>query len=283
MYNKKLIIQLSSLVLIAIWFGCKQSPPPPPTVTPVEDPKGDFAFSGHQWRYKNAANPVGPGPNRFSGTTDFAWVDSAGRLHLKIAKKNNQWTCSEVISTKVFGYGTYIMTCESDVSTFNENAVFGFFTWDSYSFQTQANSEIDVEFSRWGNAADTNLIGYSAQPVWFSTPGPYPERTYHPKVATKYMKKPMTYMMKWTADSVHWESYEGANYPGTNLVSFWTFTKNNIPRKKIEGPNVSNEIIIPAPSDSTNVRFNMWLLNGAAPSNGQEHEIIVSNFKYYPL
>lgn len=278
MFNKLKIVLI--LIICCSFFACKQSEPP---VILAPEIKGDFAFAGYQWKYKNAITPVGPGPNRFSGTSDFAWVDVTGNLHLKIAKKNNQWTCSEVISTKVFGYGTYIMTCLNDVSVFDKNAVFGFFTWDNYSFQTQANSEIDVEFSRWGNANDSNLISYSAQPVWFSTPGPYAERTHKPTVATKYMKQPMTYMFRWTPDSVHWESYEGLNYPGNNKVSEWTFTKNNISRKKIEGSNVSNPIVIPAPSDSTNVRFNLWLLNGAAPSNSKDHEVVISSFKYSPL
>jgi hypothetical protein len=266
--------------LLAIASACKQSAPP---VKVQAEIKGDFAFSGLQWKYKNAVNPVGPGPNRFSGTADFAWVDANDALHLKIAKKNGYWTCSEIVTTKVFGYGTYIFTCASDVSTFNENVVFGLFTWDSYSFQTQGNSEIDVEFSRWGKAADSNLISYSAQPVWFSTPGPYAERTYKPLVETKYMKQPMTYMMKWTPESVHWESYEGTAYPGAKKVSEWTFDNTNISRKKIEGSNVSNSIVIPAPSDSTNVRFNLWLLNGLQPSNGAEHEVIINSFKFIPL
>lgn len=279
MYNKK-FIQLLGGCFFAFLCACKQGEPP---VIAAPEIKGDFAFAGYQWKYKDATNPVGPGPNRFSGTTDFAWVDATGNLHMKIAKKNNFWTCSEIISTKVFGYGTYVMTCLNDVSVFDKNAVFGFFTWDNYSFQTQANSEIDVEFSRWGNANDSNLISYSAQPVWFSTPGPYAERTHKPIVATQYMKQPMTYMFRWTPDSVRWESYEGLNYPGTNKVSEWTFTKNNITRQKIEGGLSSNPIVIPAPSDSTNVRFNMWLLNGAAPSNNQEHEVIISKFSYSPL
>jgi hypothetical protein len=282
MYNRKVMFFLT--MMAGIYFAsCKQSPPVPPTTTVVVVPeiKGDFGFSGYQWKYKNAGNPVGPGPNRFSGTSDFAWVDSAGNLHLKIAKKNNFWTCSEIVSTKVFGYGTYIVTTISDVSTFNEQVVFGAFTWDSYSFQKQGNSEIDIELARWGNANDSNLITYSAQPVWFSTL--FPERTYHPKVATKYMKQPMTYMFKWTPDSVHWESYEGTTYPGTNKVTEWTFDKTNISRKKIEGGISSDPIVVPGPSDSTNFRFNFWLLNGAAPSNSKEHEIVVSSFKYIPL
>lgn len=279
MYNKK-FIQLIGFCFFAFLYACKQGEPP---VIVAPEIKGDFAFAGYQWKYKNAGTPVGPGPNRFSGTNDFAWVDALGKLHLKIAIKNNQWTCSEIISTKVFGYGTYIFTCDNDITVFDKNIVFGFFSWDSYSFQTQANSEIDVEFSRWGNANDSNLITYSAQPVIFSNPIPYTERTFKPIVETKYFKKPMTYMFRWTPDSVKWESYEGENYPGTNKVSEWTFTKNNIARQKIEGSNVSNPIVIPAPSDSTNVRFNLWLLNGTAPSNNQEHEVIISSFKYSPL
>ena len=243
----------------------------------------DFDFSGYQWKYKDAANPVGPGPNRFSGTTDFAWVDVNGHLHLKIMQKNGFWTCSEIISTKVFGYGTYVMTCVSDISTFNEKAVFGFFTWDSYSFQTQANSEVDIEFSRWGNANDTTLINYAAQPVIFSNPVAYTERSYKAITPTALLTKPMTHMFRWTPDSIHWESYEGTSYPGTNKVAEWTFTKNNIARQKIEGPNTSDPIVIPAPSDSTNVRFNLWLLGGQAPTNNQEHEVIISYFDYKPL
>jgi hypothetical protein len=89
--------------------------------------------------------------------------------------------------------------------------------------------------------------------------------------------------MRWTPDSVYWQSFEGVNYPGVNKVTQWTFDKTNIPRKKIEGNQTSNDIVIPAPSDSTNVRFNLWLLNGKAPSNGKEHEVIITNFKYQPL
>jgi hypothetical protein len=278
MLNKlKVIIAILS---ISILFSCKQGDPPVVTAPVIP---GDFEFSGYQWKYKDAPSPVGPGPNRFSGTEDFAWVDANGHLHLKIAKNGNFWTCSEIISTKVVGYGTYIMTCTSDISTFNEKAVFGFFTWDSYSFQSQANSEVDVEFSRWNNPNDTTLINYAVQPVIFSNPIPNAERSYKAVTPVSVLKEPITHMMRWTPDSVHYESYAGTTYPGPNKIAEWTFTKDNVARQKIEGPNTSDPIIIPAPSDSTNVRFNFWLLNGAAPTNNQEHEIIISSFSYEPL
>jgi hypothetical protein len=283
MFNKN-TYQFCAIVLVSIFFiTCKQSAPPIVTIPNTPGPKGDFTFSGYEWAYKNATSLVGPGPNRFSGTPEFAWVDSNGYLHLKIAKKNGLWTCSEVVSTRVFNYGTYIFTCQSDITNFNEKVVFGGFTWDNYSFQKQGNSEIDVEFSKWDKAADTTLLTFSAQPVWFSTPGPYPERTYKAKVPTKYLTKPVTYMFRWTPDSVKWETYEGTQYPGANKIAEWAFTKNNIPRRKIEGGNTSNEILIPAPSDSTNFRFNFWLLFGQSPTNNAPHEVVISNFKYLAL
>ena len=126
--------------------GCKQSPPTSPEEV---EQTGDIYFSGYYWNYKNAVTPVGPGPNRFLGTSEAAWVDANGYLHLRVFKKGNFWYCSEIISTKEFGYGTYIFTCLTDIRDFNEKNVFGFFTWNEYSFQSDGNSEIDVEFSRW--------------------------------------------------------------------------------------------------------------------------------------
>lgn len=268
------------IILVTLLTACKQSPPPD---IKVPDEKGDLFFSGYYWNYKDRPTPVGPGPNRFLGTDKGAWVDSLGRLHLKIQKINNLWYCSEIISVKEFGYGTYIFTCESDISAFDERTVFGLFTWDDYSFQKQANSEVDIEFSKWGVAGDSLTITYSVQPVIFSNAVPYKERTYKPLIASKYVKKPATYMFKWTPDLVSWEGYEGEVYPGTNKTSEWQFDKSNISRQKIEGSNTSDPIVIPAPGDSTNVRFNFWLLNGQGPANGKDHEIVVKNFRFIPL
>jgi hypothetical protein len=271
---------IAILSFCSILYSCKQSPPKPP-VTPEE--KGDLYFSGYYWNYKNQTSPVGPGPNRFLGTSENVWVDADGNLHLRIAKKNNFWYCSEIISVKEFGYGTYVFTCLTDIRNFDQKTVFGFFTWDSYSFQTQGNSEVDIEFSKWDKASDSNLINYAVQPVIFSNPVAYSERSEKPVVPTKYISKTMTHMMKWTPQKVTFESYEGDTYPGTNKVASWSFDTSNMPRRKIEGSKTSDLIVIPAPSDSTNARINFWLLNGQAPVNGLNHEIVVKNFKYIPL
>jgi hypothetical protein len=275
MSNKLLAFCIATLAV----SSCYQ--PDPPVVDTTE--KGDFTFSGYNWKIKSSTTTVGPGPNIFSASTDNVWLDANKMLHLKITKVGNEWRCGEVITTKEFGYGTYIFTTASDLTTINEKAIFGLFTWNDYSFQDQANSEVDVEFARWGNATDSLLLTYSVQPVWFSNPSPYVERTRRPVMSVKKLKGVCTHAFKWTPDLITWETYEGDTYPGNNLLATWSYNTTNQSRQKIEGNRTSNPIVIPAPADSTNVRLNLWLLNGQAPANNSETEVIIKSFRFIPL
>jgi hypothetical protein len=252
-------------------------------MSPNPDPEGDMYFSGYSWNFKSSTTSVGPGPNLFSSSSNNIWKDAQDRLHLKITKENNKWKCSELISTKTFGYGTYIFTTDSDLTTFNEKIVFGLFTWNNYSFQTQGNSEVDIEFAKWNNPNDSLVLTYSVQPVWFDNSAPFIERTRKPEMMVSKLKGTCTHMFKWTPDLITWESYEGDSYPGTNLLASWSYDKNNTPRIKSEGGNQSAPIVIPAPEDSTNVRFNLWLLGGQAPSDNKEVEVVLKSFRFIPM
>lgn len=280
MYVKSSLF-LSALVIWAVFSGCEQSDPP---VTDPDSETGDLFFSGYYWNIKSSGNgKMGPGPNYFSGSTDNVWLDQDSMLHLKITKTNNQWYCSEVISTREFGYGTYIFTVDGGLPSLNERAVFGLFTWSDYTFQEQANSEVDIEFARWGNTNDSLLLTYSVQPVWFDNPAPYLERSRRPQMAVSSLQSPTTHVFTWTPDTIFWKSYQGESYPGTNLLASWRYDKGNIPRVKIEGGRISDPIVIPAPLNSTNVRFNLWLLAGLAPANGSESEVVIKRFEFRPL
>ncbi len=266
------------MVLILL-SACKQSDPPEPT---VEEEKGDFSFSGFEWIYKHTTDAVGPGPNIFSKSSDNIWLDAQGFLHMKISKVDNEWHCSEVISTREVGYGTYIFTIASDLTTFNERAVLGLFTWDTYSFQSQANSEVDIEFSRWGSISDSTLLTYSVQPVWGSASGPYNERSIKPSMQVSKLQEVTTHVFEWTAEKISWKSYAGSNYPGTDLIASWEFDNTNQERRKFEGSNVSDPIVIPAPGDSTHARINLWLMGGQGPADDSETEVIIQSFNYIP-
>jgi hypothetical protein len=280
-FKKKAKTIVTFFIVIIIFQACEQSDPPP--FTPVIS-TGDLQFSGISWRVKSSgAGKLGPGPNYFSDSTKNVFVDNQGYLHLKITKEGNTWQCAEVISIPTYGYGTYVFSVASNVADIDKNVVMGFFTWDSAAFYTQANSEVDIEFAKWGASNDSLTLTYSVQPVWFSNPVPYYERSNRPVIPVSKLKNPSVHAFKWTDTLITWNSYEGTTYPGTNLISSWFFDDTNIPRVKIEGGNQSQPIVIPAPGGDVHARINLWLLNGLGPSNNQDVELIVKEFKFIPL
>ena len=278
--NIKYLITFS---LALVLLSCKQSNPPLKPI--IEDTSYDSTifFSGIKWYIKSGLNnKLGPGPNYFSNSSKNVFLDNSGNLHLKITNENGKWNCAEVISKDFFGYGTYVFKLISNVADIEKNVVYGFFTWDNNSFLEQANSEVDIEFSKWGKSSDSLTLTQSVQPVWFNIPAPYIERTNHPQININKIRFPSSHAFTWTDSLITWKSYEGTDYPGTNLIASWRFDKNNRARTKLEGGKESNPIVIPKPGSDTHARINLWLLNGIAPSDNKEVELIVKEFKFIP-
>jgi hypothetical protein len=276
---------LGILLLLSL-MACKQSDPPIlPITKTISNPStaNTIIFSGITWDVKfDNTNKMGPGPNYFSSSSKNVFVDSLGYLHLKIIQEGGTWKCAEVISQNFYGYGTYVFTIMSNVADIDPNVVCGLFTWDNTTFREEANSEIDIEFAKWGDKTDTLTLTQSAQPVWFSNPIPYYERTNHPPIPVSKLRTPSTHAFTWTDSLVTWRSYEGVTYPGTNLLSSWRFDKFKQARSKIEGGNQSRAIVIPKPGPDTHARINLWLLNGLGLSNQKEFELIVKEFRFIP-
>jgi hypothetical protein len=267
-----------SFALVTLLNGCKQSDP--------EEMLGrngaTVFFSGRWWDVKSGYN--GPGPNSFSDAYKDVWVDENGYLHLNIAKHDDgNWYSTEVITQDTVGYGTYVFTIQGDPLSFAHNVVLGLFTWDNNTFFEQANSEVDIEFSKWGDVTETNPLTTSVQPVFFGTF--YPERTHHIEVDSTLIQGVSTHTFTWTDTLITWKSYAGDQIEGQEPFGTWQFGLDNPPRVKYENGNASQPIVIPAPGNTTNARMNFWTLTYLAngPSNGLEHEIVVRKFDYFPL
>jgi hypothetical protein len=118
------------------------------TLAPPMGRSGDqLVFSGRTWTVKGGTELFGPGPNYFSKDLYSAYTDSLGQLHLNIRQIDGRWYCSEVISNENLGYGTYTWEVAPNQVDLPVNTVLGLFTWDNNTLQTQANSEVDIEFS----------------------------------------------------------------------------------------------------------------------------------------
>ncbi len=214
-----------------------------------------LSFSGYTWMVKKSSSKVGPGPNFFSDSANNVWVDTSGRLHLKIAKSGPRWQCAEVINQSSLGNGAYRFYLDSVVDNLDPNVVLGLFTWNDDPAYN--HREIDVEFARWGNARDPTNAQYVVQPydvqgnlVRFTQPPATPQSIHG---------------FLWGPSSIYHRGVKGTNPATTNpadLIAEHTFLSG-----------------IPVPGGE-NARINLWLVNGRAPTNRQSVEVIIGRFEF---
>jgi hypothetical protein len=205
-------------------------------------------WNGVTWDVKTSRSAVGPGPNLFAKTN--VWVDGAG-LHLRIAKNGSGvWSCAEIIGPATYGYGTYTFALASRVDGFDPNVVLGLFTWSDRA--PYAHREIDIEFARWGNSADPTNAQYVVQPY---------DRPAHLKRFTQPATVTSMHRFTWHPGQIAWESYDSN---GVSIDSN-TYNGSDVPR-----------------SGDERVHLNLWLFNGAAPTNALPAEVVVSSFTFTP-
>lgn len=214
---------------------------------------GTISWSGYTWTVKDGGQQLWtPGPCYWSGSN--VWVDQNGWLHLKITNVNGQWFCAEAVSTQTFSYGTYTFSTVSRIDNFDPNVVLGMFVYKDGSHES------DLEYTKWSVPSSNGWFTVQPPPV-------YDGITYHGfnfqmcgDYATSYIK--------WTPNSVYFEADGGHYAPGTapsgNIISSFTSYKQVDPT-------------------GAHADINLWLFRGAAPSNGQSAEVVISSFQFTPL
>lgn len=221
-------------------------------VVGVTDAK-TIQFAGQTWTVK-AGGPLGPGPNQWSDSSDSVWVDEQGRLHLKIRKIDGVWHCAEVTSEITATHGNYRFKVDSDTHAFDRNTVVGLFTYNNDT------EEIDVEMSRWNDPADDKVGQFVVQPA--DRPGNIEG------FSLANVGAQTTHEFDWQADSIFFQSYVGhADAPEEDhLIHQYRYTGADIPPL----------------APGAKVHLNFWLFRGNAPTDGQETELVISDFKFTP-
>ena len=206
-------------------------------------------FAGLTWDVK-LGNGLGPGPNNWSDSTDSVWVDAQGQLHLKIRNVGSSWYCAEVVTQQSFGYRTYLFKVGSDANLFDKNVVVGLFTY------LNDTNEIDIEFSRWGNA-NNQAAQYVTQPGGTGN-------IHRFDLSTAGVNS--THSFTWQASSIFYQSYQGYHnvLPAlpSQFIQNWNYTGASIPLPSTE-----------------KLRINLWLYKGTPPSNGLPVELIINDFR----
>jgi len=269
-------------------------------------------FNGRFWEVKDTGNGTwGPSVNYF--TSSNVTVDGQGRLHLAISYSGGQWRCSEVILTNSYGYGTYRVWLDNDLSSLPANIVFGFFTWNNHpAAYADSYREIDVEFSNGAVVGSPTNWQYVIQP--YNVVG---NRTNFSAPSTGMSSS--THSFTWMPNAVYFESYTNhvADQRTFSILSTSNFndwipvaqtnisagTSNTI---SIAGQQQNSQSYrakmvsstgtpspfkavwftngVPPPGGEQ-LHFNMWLYNGAAPSptTSDRFEVIISKVEFIPL
>lgn len=246
-----------------------------------------IAFAGRDWIVKESAGAVGPGPNRFSAADENVHVDQEGHLHLAISLDGGEWRCAEVITDEPVGYGDYEYRVGPGIDRLDPNVVLGFFTWNSDSWKTDSNSEIDIELTRWSKAEEPNLH-YSVHPNWGVRDILHAERYHARQVDLGH--EGSTHTLRWTPSRVELATYRGDQGPAPErLVASWSYDDTNPPRQGVGPDGLTDPLVIPRPREATNARINLWLFNGDRqgggdpPTNRQPVKVVVTGFKFTPL
>ena len=212
-------------------------------------PSKTISFSGYEWRLRDAPSARGGG-NGYDPAN--VWVDADGRMHLRIAKSANDWSCAEASLTRSLGFGTYSFTVE-DTSSIDPAAVLGMFTFD-YSGADENYHEMAIEISRWG---DPLIKGgqYVVQPYYVAA-----------NVARFSIPRgTLTHSFRWHPGVVSFRTVKGSKADASlAAVAEHTFT-SGIPTHGIES-----------------ARMNLYVFRSAKIPFAQASEVIVDRFEFLP-
>jgi hypothetical protein len=223
-----------------------------------------LTFSGYTWNVRTGVAQA-PGPNNWSRNN--AWVDSNGKLHLKMTYNTTlaKWECAEVSTAKKLGFGKYEWTVDGKIDQLNQDVVLGLFNYLSASTGgTKQAGEIDIEFSKWGIP---NLAKAGSFTVW------PPNNTRITNWSTSFAitaantTTSTRHSFTWNSKSVAFQSLDGLG----NKIA----TANYAPsRYSTSIPQLAAPAII-----------NLWLFRGTSVTlpKDQSVEVVISKFTYSPM
>jgi hypothetical protein len=192
-------------------------------------------------------------------------IDSNGYLHLRIVNRNGVYTAAEVFTTDNLGFGTYQWQVEGAVDKMDASTVLGLFNYGAKAhLGVDAENEIDIEFSQWGNTCHGCNADFTFYPATGNKSlGPMEDNfTYHPNGSTL-----TTARFEWSSTRIVGTIMSGLQPIGStnNVLQTLTFAP----------PDYAARIPqVPLP-----LAMNFWCFKGTPAA---DQEVILRNFQFVP-
>lgn len=262
---------LSALVVLCLISACKSK-------SYVHQGERRIEFANRTWQVKGGDYRRGPGNNYFGTSTKNVYTDWQGNLHLKLHQAKDRLYCVELNTLDTLGYGRYSFTLKAPFYDFEAPVVLGLFTWDHSSFDEQANSEIDIEFSKWGFPLAPQFMHYSVHPVALERL--HLERTYSSPLGRNVLSGESHHIIEWRDTSVTFYSYSGTEPEAEKMIEYFHYSGKNPPRQKsVEGKR-SAALAVPKPGKGVQAHINLWLAGPNKKLKGKSPEVVFRDFKY---
>jgi hypothetical protein len=118
-------------------------------------------WAGRSWNL-TSGHMAGVAPGDPANLT----IDAHGYLHLRIVQQNGKWTAAELFTTENLGFGTYQWIVEGNVYAMDPTTVLGLFTYGpTHHIGTNAEDEIDIEFSQWNKTCHGCNADFTVYPA----------------------------------------------------------------------------------------------------------------------
>lgn len=223
----------------------------------LSTPAIEIQFGGFAWTVR--AGRGGPGPNAWAENN--VWLDSATNLHLKIGRRDGNWSCAEITMRQRLGFGRYQFQIAGRVDRLDDNVVLGLFNYPTADVGPDGTHEIDIEFARWGEAGNP-MGNFTVWPV-------AKERKQKTKsFAFSLTGDQTTHRFSWSRSRVLFQSLQGHRDEDHDELSRWIY------RPPEPARSISQQAMP--------VHINLWLFKGLPPKNRQEVEVIIRAFQFTP-
>lgn len=228
----------------------------PDTIYPIHLVGDSIQFAGYNWYVKDSHEKrTGPGTNYFSSNKENVWVDSLGRLHLRIVQRNDNWYCPEIQLMKSLGYGKYTFTLDALPQELDKDVVIGLFTYD-HADSIHHHNEVDIEVSKWGNKENMN-----AQFVM----QPFEEKAHR---FNTDLTKPTTFSFEIYKSKIRFSA--SLKSDTSSLAKTQKPVKHTFRLKHPFHPVAEK------------VCMNVWLFKAIEPASLKPFEVIITNFQFTP-
>ncbi|HLK89115.1 MAG TPA: glycoside hydrolase family 16 protein [Polyangia bacterium] len=216
-----------------------------------------ISWKGHTWQLTS-----GGMAGVCQGDPQNVTVDANGYLHLRITNSGGTWTASELFTTDRLAFGTYQWQVDGPIDTYDKNVVLGLFPYGpAAGIGTDGTNEIDIEYSRWGQANGPNG-DWTDYPASGTTIG---ETSYTFSLGGATLS---TSRFVWSSASITSALYGGLQPVdgASGLIDSWTYAPSN--------PTTN------VPQQALPLGMNLWCFD--TPSDGQPVEIVIRDFVYLP-